>query len=129
MAGEPFPQLVTSGPEMNALKHGQYSCRLQEDAAPWRAAEIARIKADLGDDVSALKDHTIEQTGNVLVILRYLGENLMAQGPLTGKGRTRAAATAYLQTLDRYLRLAQLLGLERRPKPVPNPADWLEGKA
>jgi hypothetical protein len=79
---------------MNALKHGWYSRRLQEDAAAWRTAEIARIKADLGDDVSALKSHTIEQTGNVLVILRYLGENLMADGPLTGKGRTRAATTA-----------------------------------
>src|SRR5687768_913042 len=114
---------------MNALKHGRYSERLQDNSAPWRAEQIAAIRADLGDDISTLKAHTVEQLGNVLVILRFLGGNLMAAGPLTGKGRQRAATTAYLQTLDRFMRLSQTLGLERHAKPVVNPADWLDGKA
>ena len=131
-SAHPLPnvsQLPAFGPEMNALKHGRHSRRLQEDAAPWRAAQVASIKEDLGQDVSTLKAHAIEQTGHVLVVLRFLGENLAAAGPLTGKGRTRAATTAYLQTLDRFMRLAQLLGLERVAKQVPSPADWIEGKA
>ena len=76
----------------------------------------------------AARAHTVEQLGTVLVILRFLGGNLLAAGPLTGKGRQRAATTAYLQTLDRFMRLAQTVGLERVAKQVVNPADWLEGK-
>jgi hypothetical protein len=124
-----FPQLAASGPEMNALKTGQYSRRLQENAAPWREAQITAIRADLGDDIPTLKSHAVEQLGTVLVILQFLGGNLMAEGPLTGKGRQRAATTAYLQVLDRFMRLAQTVGIERVAKQLPNPADWLEGKA
>ena len=123
------PQLPASRPLPNALKHGMYSQQLQDDAATWRADQVARIRADLGDDVSTLKGHAIDQVGTVLVVLRFLSENLMAIGPLTGKGRQRAALTAYMQTLDRYMRLTQQLGLDRTSKPVTNPADWLEGKA
>jgi hypothetical protein len=111
-----------------ALKGGQYSRALQEDAAPWREAQIAAITADLGDDASTLKRHTVEQLGTVLVILRFLGGNLMADGPLTGKGKQRAATTAYLQTVDRFMRLASTLGLERHTRSVTNPVDWIEGK-
>jgi hypothetical protein len=111
-----------------ARTHGLYSKQLQEDAAPWRTDQIARITADLGEDVSTLKAHAIDQVGTVLVILRFLGENLMAGGPLTGKGRQRAATTAYLQTLDRYMRLVHTLGLERRQKPVATLEDVLNGQ-
>ena len=55
-----------------------------------------------------------------LAILRHLGENLMAEGALTAKGRRRAATSAYLAVLDRFLRLAQVVGLERRQKRVPS---------
>jgi len=125
---EPSQELRAYGPEMNALKHGIHSRRLQEDAAPWRVEQIAGISADLGEDVSTLKAHAIEQAGHVLVLLRFLGENLAANGPLTGKGRQRAAMTAYLQVLDRYMRLVALLGLERRSKDVSRMsiADYLE---
>jgi hypothetical protein len=134
----PIGELPSSGRGTNgrflqgnsaAVTHGQRSRLLQENAAPWRAEQVAAIRADLGDDVSTLKGHTIEQMGNVLVVLHFLGGNLMAEGPLTGKGRQRASLTAYLQTLDRFMRLTQSVGLERVSKNVPNPADWLEGKA
>jgi hypothetical protein len=110
-----------------ARRHGLYSQQLQEDAAPWRAEQMAAIRADLGEDVSTLKAHTVEQLGTVLVILRFLGGNLMAEGPLTGKGKSRAATTTYLQTVDRYMRLASMLGLERKAKPVASLEDVLNG--
>src|SRR5687767_13160463 len=89
----PFPQLPTSAPDAKrnptngqvgigntlALKptSGRYSRQLQEDAAPWRAEQIAAIRADLGDDVATVKAHAVDQLGTVLVILSFLGGNLM----------------------------------------------------
>lgn len=110
-----------------ARRHGLYSKQLQEDAAPWRAEQMAAISADLGDDVSTLKAHTIEQIGTTLVLLRFLGGTLMADGPLTAKGKQRAAGSAYLQVLDRYMRLVALVGLERRAKQVETLEDVLNG--
>ena len=49
-------------------------------------------------------------------------------GPITAKGKTRALYTAYLGAVDREMKLAQLLGLERRSKPITNPRDYIAGK-
>jgi hypothetical protein len=46
-------------------------------------------------------------------------------GPITGKGRMRALYTAYLGALDREMKLAQALGLERKQKPVASLAEVL----
>lgn len=151
-----FPQLAASGPTCSkcgetstvgafrcqcgawlagnpgALKTGRYSRQLQDDARPWVTGVIAQVIADKGGPgaLSELQSQVLEQgLAPTLVILRFLGANLMAEGPLTGKGRQRAATTAYLQTLDRFMRLCQTVGLERASKHLPNPADWLEGKA
>lgn len=43
-------------------------------------------------------------------------------GPITTKGKSRALYTAYMSAVDREMKLAQLLGLERKAKPV-NPLD------
>ena len=142
VAFSPFQELAASGLSVSrdpggrfaegntaALRTGCFSRQLQDDAAPWREQQIAAIRADLGNDIATLKAHTIEQLGTLLVVLRFLSANLMAEGPLTGKGRQRAATSAYLQVLDRYVRLAQTIGLDRQTRQLPNPADWLEGKA
>jgi hypothetical protein len=118
-------ELAASGPRANATKHGARSKLLQEMAAPWREEQLTAIRADLGDDVSTLKAHTINQLGTVLVVLEYLGGNLLADGPLTGKGRQRAALTAYNATLDRFMRLAGLVGLERVAKRAETVKDLL----
>jgi hypothetical protein len=47
-----------------------------------------------------------------------LESNLRAQGILTSKGRQRAAWSAYLQTVDRLVRLADKLGLQRGQKQI-----------
>jgi hypothetical protein len=103
---------------MAALQHGAHSAQMQEQAEPWRQEQIAAIRADLGDDVSTLKAHTIEQAATALVILRHLTQNISGSGVLTAKGKRRAAVTVYMHTLDRYVRLVQLLGLERSAKPT-----------
>lgn len=50
-------------------------------------------------------------------------------GLVTAKGRTRAIVKVWAQLDDAVVRRAQLLGLERRAKKVPHPADWMDGKA
>ena len=48
----------------------------------------------------------------------------------TKHGRVRSGyQQGYLATLDRYMRLAQLIGLDRRPRKVESPLEWLERRA
>ena len=42
----------------------------------------------------------------------------MADGPLTAKGRTRTALSAYVTVVDRVQRVSAALGLARRQKAV-----------
>lgn len=59
-----------------------------------------------------------------------LSDALDARGHFDKRGKLRCA---WLQRLESLVNLAAKLdaslGLERRTKPVTNPADWLEGKA
>jgi hypothetical protein len=48
-------------------------------------------------------------------------------GPITPKGKARALYRAYLEALDRETKLAQVLGLTRRAKPVTPLAEVLRG--
>jgi hypothetical protein len=61
---------------------------------------------------------TAEAFVEVSLLRRALFHKLAQDGPITGKGRLRAALTAYLGGLDRETRLAQSLGLDRKSRPV-----------
>jgi len=134
--------LRTSGRQKNgragagnglALRHGLRSTQLLEahDVRVWHREQVAAITRDLGgdDQLTAVKRSMVRELARVEVILASLGDELLERGVMTGKGKTRAAATLYLKTLDRFEKVARLIGLEGRTKQVPNPADWLEGKA
>ena len=69
-----------------------------------------------------------DESPRLRLVSDYLAENLIRQGPLTSKGRQRAALTAYLSVVDRTQRIATSLGLTRREKSVPTIADYLAGK-
>ena len=64
----------------------------------------------------------VERHARLELVDDYLFANVQRLGPLTGKGRTRAALTNWLQVVDRLQRSAMALGLERKAKPV-NPLD------
>lgn len=49
-------------------------------------------------------------------------------GPITTKGKARALYTSYLSSLDREIRLAQVLGLERRAATVPTLVEWMKDR-
>ena len=100
--------------------------RMPEQAeARWRSAErVAAIVADLGgaEALTALAAGMVERHARLEMVDDYLFNNVQRLGPLTGKGRTRAALTAWLAVVDRLQKSAMALGLERKAKPV-NPLD------
>lgn len=80
--------------------------------------------AEIGE-TSAVKESLARRYVHVGLVAEFLESNFVAQGVLTTKGRTRAAVSLYLTVVDRQVRLAGLLGLERQAKPV-HPAVALE---
>ncbi len=90
------------------------------------------LTADLGgmSQLSAVQGPLVAELARLQLVTESLGADVLRHGVLTGKGRTRAAVTIYLQVLDRQQKLAALLGLERRQKPSgpTHLADYLEGQ-
>ncbi|MCC7033836.1 MAG: hypothetical protein IT179_13505 [Acidobacteria bacterium] len=89
-----------------------------------RRQALHRELANIGIIKTELADAFIE----LAAVRNYLGGRLAAEGPLTGKGRTRALLTAYLSIVDRQTRLAALLGTDRPPTPVTTASDLLAGR-
>ena len=112
------------------LRHGLRSKQLlnQPDIAAWHQEEVTAIETDLGGEaeLSALQRASVREAARLEVILGALGGELLEHGVLTGKGATRAATTTYLQVLDRFVRVANTLGLERKAKQLPaDPTTYL----
>jgi hypothetical protein len=105
-----------------AMRTGFRSTQLleQPDIAAWHREEVEAITTDLGGDgeLTTLARANVREAARLEVILATLGTELLEGGVLTGKGHMRAATTVYLQVLDRFTRLWQSLGLERRAKRV-----------
>lgn len=117
------------------LRHGLRSRLLQAGALPSQAEAVAalaarqaEIEADLGgaDALSRVHRDAIRDLLRLELVGDFLFERLTSEGPLTGKGRTRAALNAYLLVVDRITRLRHMVGLERRQKPVPTLREYLD---
>lgn len=107
------------------LDSGLYSALLRRGELPSQAEAIAalaerqgEIEADLGgpENLSRIHRDAVRDLLRLELVAEFLFERLLQAGPLTGKGRTRAATMTYLQVLDRVHRLRQMVGLERRAK-------------
>lgn len=117
-----------------ALRHGGRSRLVAEGKLPEQAEALAAlpsrtaaILADLGGDVSAVALGLVERHARLEMVSDYLWSNLQAHGPLTGKGATRAALSAWLLVVDRLHRSATTLGLDRKAKRVPTLQEVLDG--
>jgi hypothetical protein len=84
--------------------------------------------ADLGTELSQVALGVLRRHVRQEVIAEYLEANILAEGVTTGKGKTRAIVSLYLQVCDRLHRSAALLGLHRRPRQLPSPLDYIAGK-
>ncbi len=112
---------------VGALRHGGRSLQLRGALEDAKAELLRQVQSDLALDETAavtlasLADAYCEAT----LLRRSLFQRLAVEGgAVTGRGRTRQSLGVYLQVLDRELRLAATLGLERRTKPV-SPLDAL----
>jgi len=105
----------------------------QAEARAALAERVAGIVADLGgpEALSALAIGQVGRHAKLELVDGYLWENLQRHGPLTGKGRTRAVLSAWLQVVDRLQRSAAMLGLARRSRDIMqcSAAEWLDRQA
>ena len=95
--------------------------------APAKRLLVEQVAVDLAADDSAAA--TLRGTVEAYAEVRLLRASLFARlsesgGPVTPKGAARALFAAYLSALDRELRIATTLGMERKAKPV-SPLDAL----
>lgn len=90
---------------------------------------VVAITSDLGgEDVSQVAAGVVRRHAQLEAVAETLWADIEARGLLTGKGRQRAALSAYLAVSDRLARSAALLGLSRRQKRVPSVAELLDGR-
>jgi len=119
-----------------AFVHGARSRQVQQASLPAQVEALAilaerrqAIEADLGgaDALSVLTRDMVTRYLELSIVADYLGGRLVTEGPLTTKGRQRAALTAFLGVVDRQTRLASTLGLDRRPRALTGStlAAWL----
>jgi hypothetical protein len=96
---------------------------IQASMAAWRQ----EILTDLGGDAetSRVQRDLLDTYLQVSALVTFLGTHVVAQGPLTPRGKTAARFNAFLAAADRQQRLAQALGLERRSKTVPTLSDYM----
>ena len=93
-----------------------------------KAQIVASVCADLGGEsgLATTLSGLIDGYAEARLFRQAMGVRLMEMGgPVTGKGKGRMLYTAYLGALDREMKLAQLIGLERRAKPVERLEDVL----
>jgi hypothetical protein len=101
----------------NALVTGTRSEQMADALAPAKAAIEADVARDLGGDIPTTLTRLVSAFSET-TLLRESVFMRMAGEPTTNKGKARALLSAYLQLVDRELRLSQAIGLERRAKPV-----------
>ena len=112
-------QLGHPGP---ALRHGTRSELVRAghltNAAQVLAEQRMQLYAELGggEALDVVVMRLADQFITLSAVAEYLAQRLQHEGPITGKGRTRASLTAYQRVVDSLDRLAQRLGYER-PKP------------
>jgi hypothetical protein len=82
----------------------------------------------LGGEPSAVQADLVTDYARVDVLIESVAANIEVGGIFTAKGHARAAVSLLLNLLDRRLRLATTLGIERRVKPVVPLAEVMSGK-
>jgi hypothetical protein len=95
------------------------------------AGEVERIIEDRGgrDHLSTINERLISRIAALGLFLEHWEQFFLRAGIHTKHGRVRAGfVQGYLSTLDRYTRLAQLIGVTRETRPVRlSTRQWLEG--
>jgi len=90
------------------------------------AQSVDAIARDRGgrENLTTLQQRAIDHVVECDLLLQAWRNYFREQRPYTRQGRMRTGYTAYLSTLDRWMRLAQLVGMDRREKDI-SLHDWL----
>jgi hypothetical protein len=92
--------------------------QLLDEAAVLLAEQRSEIARDLGGDLSRIGRDLVDRYVETCLLAGHLGSVLTVEGVFTSSGRARRALQAYLQLLDRQIKLAAQLGIERRTKQI-----------
>lgn len=127
----PEPPALNSGPEPPttnrgqfqpgntvALKHGAYRSLDRPEALIAIAGKRAELAQHLGGDPSLIQADLLTDYARVDVLIESVAANIEVGGIFTPKGSARAAVSLLLSLMDRRLRLATTLGIERKAKQV-----------
>jgi hypothetical protein len=109
--------------------HGESALtpELREQMAEFRDALVADQGGE--GELTALRAGYVRRLVELETMSRLFSEDLRRKGLFTERGHTRAAFRAFLETIDRWDRIAQRLGIDRRAKPAPTLADILAARA
>jgi hypothetical protein len=114
-----------------ALKHGVRSTRilLNPDILAWHREQVIAISNDLGgeSELSTLQISHVREVARLEVILAALGDELLNAGVLTPKGNMRVCTTAYLHVLDRFVKVASAVGIQRVSKRIESLQEIMAG--
>lgn len=99
-------------------EHGEAALpqELRDDVAVFRSG----VETDQGgeSELTTIGAGYVRRLSEVEAIVRLLGADLQQRGLFTKRGRVRSTYNAFLLAVDRWDRLAQRLGLERKQRPI-----------
>jgi hypothetical protein len=111
-----------------ALTHGGRRSLDRPEALAAIAGKRDELVKHLGGDPSMIQADLVTDYARVDVLIESVAANIEVGGIFTPKGSARAAVSLLLSLLDRRLRLATTLGIERKAKPVVSLAEVMDGK-
>lgn len=111
-----------------ALKHGGRRSLDRPEALAAIAGKRDEVIEHLGGAPSILQSDLATDYARVDVLIESVAANLEVGGIFTPKGSARAGVSLLLSLLDRRMRLATTLGIERRVKPVVPLSEVLSGE-
>ncbi len=81
--------------------------------------KAAAIASDLGGDLTTLQVDLVRDVARIDLLAESVAQHIEVKGLFTRGGKRRACVDLLLSLIDRRLKLATTLGIERRARRVP----------
>ena len=111
-----------------AMTHGARRSLERPEVLAHIESKRTELTAHLGGDPTVVQADLVTDYARVDVLIESVVAHIEVKGIFTPGGNVRKAASLLLTLLDRRLRLATTLGIERKAKPVTALAEILNGK-
>ena len=89
-----------------------------------------QLTSDQGgpSELTAIRGGRVRRLTDLEAMLHICAKDITTKGFFTAGGGARATVNTFMQLLDRWDKLAERLGMERRTKPVATLEAFLDGK-